>query len=61
MASLGRKLGLEVMVKMVWRRKMSRIGGMQMGFPEREFKKLRKTELGRRIQQEDRKEWEEKL
>ena len=60
-ANLGRKLGLEVMTKMVWRRKMTRVGMTAMGFSERELEKLRKEEIRRRIQQEGREEWKEKL
>ena len=43
-ANLGRKLGLEVITRMVWKRKMTQIGVTTMGFLEREREKMRKVQ-----------------
>ena len=59
--SLGRKLGLEVMMRMVWRRKFTQEGLRAVGHSRREIEDMRKSELTRRIQKVAREEWKEKL
>jgi hypothetical protein len=55
--SLGRQLGLDILMKIVCKTKVTWAGVRQLGYSERELVNIRKKELEKRIQEHGRKEW----
>lgn len=59
--NLGRKLGVDALMKMVWKKKMTWGGIQSLGITERDMEKIRKKALVRRIQEDARQEWRQKV
>ncbi|ELU11726.1 hypothetical protein CAPTEDRAFT_198596 [Capitella teleta] len=55
------ELGVDVLLNLVWLRRMSAIGVAEMEICEDERKRMRKVELERRVQEVGRIRWEEQL